>query len=94
MHNRAQDWLIVPVYADWLKREAMKDIEPQHPQHKDGSLLKGLLIGGVVGSVTAWLLAPCSGTQLRVWAQTTMCENLAKTRSTIHMLLPGSKDRI
>lgn len=78
---------------------------------EDGALLKGLLVGIVVGGTAAWLLAPYSGQQLRALIQEHMLhmkvqaedtllhiqddarEKIAKTRTTIQLLLPGRRQK-
>jgi gas vesicle protein len=51
-------------------------------------------MGALVGGVAAWFYAPCSGRQLRTWIETTTNETLAKSRSTLQIMLPVSKNRL
>lgn len=70
----------------------MSGSEPQNKdEHDESSLVKGLFAGVVVGGVAAWLLAPRRGAQMRAWLHETVYEQLAKTRSTFGMILPGEQ---
>jgi hypothetical protein len=59
---------------------------------RDGLLIRGVVVGALVGGVAAWLFAPYKGAQLRARVEYTIRENMTKTWTTIRMVLPGSTD--